>query len=130
MTLELQTVLKEALRAASWKQCRQLLYHESLRYVSTAATHGKRAEANIEASPVALVSSPALHPRESGRVVSGAGIDKLMRSTSQIQAVRGLSSKTLPATPDGGGGRGGGGGEGGGGGGGEGGGRSAPCSPT
>ena len=30
----------EALNAPSWTTCRQVLYHESLRYVPTAATHG------------------------------------------------------------------------------------------
>ena len=29
----LQAVLRDAMRATSWQQCRQLLYHESLRYV-------------------------------------------------------------------------------------------------
>lgn len=30
---ELQQVLKEALKAGTWQQCRELLYHESLRYI-------------------------------------------------------------------------------------------------
>ena len=38
---EVQTVLREALDATSWTECRQLLYHESLRYCPTAATHGR-----------------------------------------------------------------------------------------
>ena len=36
-----QKCLGEALQAGSWTVCRQILYHESLRYVQTAATHGK-----------------------------------------------------------------------------------------
>jgi len=31
IVMELQQVLREALKAGSWKQCRQVLYHESLR---------------------------------------------------------------------------------------------------
>jgi hypothetical protein len=41
--IELQTVLKEALKAPTWKQSRQILYHESLRYVPT-APHGTTKE--------------------------------------------------------------------------------------
>ena len=37
-----QRCLAEALEATSWTTCRQVLYHESLRYVQTAATHGKQ----------------------------------------------------------------------------------------
>ena len=38
---ELQNVLAEAMKAPSWVACRQLLYHESCRYLPEAATHGK-----------------------------------------------------------------------------------------
>jgi myosin heavy subunit len=38
---ELQAVLKEALDASSWSSCRMVLYHEHLRYVPSAATHGR-----------------------------------------------------------------------------------------
>ena len=38
---ELQNVLAEAMKANSWVACRQLLYHESCRYLPEAATHGK-----------------------------------------------------------------------------------------
>ena len=38
---ELQNVLAEAMKAPSWVGCRQLLYHESCRYLPEAATHGK-----------------------------------------------------------------------------------------
>ena len=37
---QLRHVFTEALNAPSWTTCRQVLYHESLRYVPTAATHG------------------------------------------------------------------------------------------
>jgi hypothetical protein len=38
---EQQTVMKEAHAAPSLVECRHILYHESLRHVPTAATHGR-----------------------------------------------------------------------------------------
>ena len=46
---EVQHVLQEALTATSWTECRHLLYHESLRYVATAATHGRGAAPSFSA---------------------------------------------------------------------------------
>lgn len=38
---ELQRAHADALAASSWIECRHLLYHETLRHVPTAATHGR-----------------------------------------------------------------------------------------
>lgn len=64
----LQKVLHEAMKAGTWQQCRQILYHESLRYVSTAATHGK-APAVSGAAPSSTRSvspAPSSTPSASG----------------------------------------------------------------
>ena len=37
----LPSLVAQAMKAGTWQQCRQILYHESLRYVDTAATHGR-----------------------------------------------------------------------------------------
>jgi hypothetical protein len=81
--LELQNVLKDAMKAATWKQCRQMLYHESLRYVSSAATHGKHGptgETRIEPG----LANKGLVRRESGRVIDGKGITKILSKTESM----------------------------------------------
>ena len=53
---ELQSVIKDAYEAGTWSYCRQLLYHERLRYVPTAATHRRRS------TPRGRPASPQLRP--------------------------------------------------------------------
>ena len=53
---ELQSVIKDAYDAGTWSYCRQLLYHERLRYVPTAATHRR------QSMPSGRPTSPQLRP--------------------------------------------------------------------
>jgi len=87
---ELQSVLREAMRAGTWQQCRQVLYHESLRYVQTAATHGKHG--HTSASKGGDKSAPEKpgsarrpsaahgHRRTSAHMADGAAIDRMVHS--------------------------------------------------
>lgn len=74
---ELQKVLQEAMKAGTWQQCRQILYHESLRYVSSAATHGKAPSAASASGGQRRQSSGAPR-RQSTRLTDGAAIANLM----------------------------------------------------
>ena len=90
IVMELQQVLKEALKAGSWKTCRQILYHESLRYVPTAATHGKSGPGGSHRPEEGLGHSgligggggrgsvAALGKRESGKNMDGGTINRLL----------------------------------------------------
>ena len=71
---ELQRVLAEAMMANSWVGCRQILYHESLRYVPTAATHGKMLPRAVRKE--IMRANPE---QVSGRMVSGDLIDGMLR---------------------------------------------------
>ena len=64
-----QRCLSEALQATSWRVCRQILYHESLRYVETAATHGKTIQRAHRRE--------LMRRRSSGVLVDGYDVERL-----------------------------------------------------
>ena len=85
---ELQRVLAEAMMASSWVACRQILYHESLRYVPTAATHGKMLPKAVRKE---IMRADPDAPGTTGRQVSGGMIRSVleegnMRRSMQAEA--------------------------------------------
>ena len=96
---ELQTVLRDAMKAGTWQHCRQILYHESLRYVSTAATHGRSTSSGAYGAAPSVTrgssvtrgvspptqgrggSPPATHGRGSPPVTQGRGSPPPMLAT-------------------------------------------------
>ena len=85
---ELQKVLAEAMMATSWTTCRQLLYYESLRYVPTAATHGKLLPASVrrEINSVPIEGEPPeLRPAMSGRLLGGKDLEHMLRDAPSMQ---------------------------------------------
>jgi len=102
--IELQTVLKEALKAGSWKQCRQILYHESLRYVPTAATHGKaeggKGAKGLKAVALSKVDEGVPQPKaRDGKLLDGNSISKLL---AMKDAGGGAEGGGMPPGSDGG----------------------------
>lgn len=67
-----QRCLSEALQATSWTGCRQLLYHESLRYVQSAATHGKTIERAHRRE--------LIRQKSSGVLVDGEEVERMKRN--------------------------------------------------
>ena len=51
---ELQSVVREAYDANTWAASRKVLYHESLRYIPTAATHGRGNGSHTRGTPPQL----------------------------------------------------------------------------
>ena len=68
---ELQAVIQAAYQANSWKECKHQLYHERLRYVSTAATHGRGSSPRRESPSQLRRSSQELEKRLTGSLRSG-----------------------------------------------------------
>ena len=76
---EQQVVMQEAMQASSLKHVRELLYHESLRHVPTAATHG-RGKGDLTARERRKSSVGVVQPRQvdplTGRIVVQTDVDK------------------------------------------------------
>jgi len=90
---ELQRVLAEAMMANSWVGCRQILYHESLRYVPTAATHGKMLPRAVRKE--IMRANPE---QVSGRMVSGDLIDGMLRDgQEQVEEQQWAGDMRIPA---------------------------------
>lgn len=90
---ELQRVLAEAMMANSWVGCRQILYHESLRYVPTAATHGKMLPRAVRKE--IMRANPE---QVSGRMVSGDLIDGMLRDgQEQVEEQQWAGDMQIPA---------------------------------
>ena len=83
---ELQAVLKEALSANSWSSCRQILYHESLRYVPSAATHG-RGGLWQAAAREAEIATRLSRGESVGRLVDSAQLAKVQRWSSSLRDI-------------------------------------------
>ena len=77
-----QRCLSEALQATSWTQCRQLLYHESLRYVQSAATHGKTLENGIRRERFRRSASGVLVPSGDLEVMKRQAKNSIERALS------------------------------------------------
>ena len=74
---ELQNVLGNAMKATSWTKCREVLYHESCRYVPEAATHGKLMTDKMRKSH--SVSGGGLL---TARLTTGGDIERLVATSS------------------------------------------------
>ena len=84
--LELQQVLDDALAAPSWAACRKLLYHESLRYVDTAATHG-RGGYWPRGAREAEIATRLARGETVGRLVDGEQLAKVARWSASLRAI-------------------------------------------
>jgi hypothetical protein len=76
---ELQNVLAQAMRATSWARCREVLYHESCRYLPEAATHGKSMTPKLRKTHSMGSTSGGL---VTARLTTGNDIHKLVPSSS------------------------------------------------
>ena len=85
---ELQNVLAEAMKAPSWVGCRQLLYHESCRYLPEAATHGKLLPPSLRKKASVQVGGML-----TGRLSAGSDIMSIIgpadkKAKDEVQALR------------------------------------------
>mmetsp|Transcript_30869 Transcript_30869/g.80555 ORF Transcript_30869/g.80555 Transcript_30869/m.80555 type:complete len:570 (-) Transcript_30869:376-2085(-) len=83
---ELQRVLAEAMMASSWVGCRQILYHESLRYVSSAATHGKMLPKAVKKEILRGGPEKVSGRQLSGRMIAHALEDGQVRRSDEAEA--------------------------------------------
>jgi len=84
---ELQNVLKEALDASSWTGCRMVLYHESLRYVPSAATHGRGGTWRAPARR-AEIGKRLSGGWSVGRLVDGTNLEKVLTWPANLRDVQ------------------------------------------
>ncbi len=82
---ELQSVLKEALDASSWSSCRMVLYHEHLRYVPSAATHGRGGRWRAAAARKHELDSRLSNGWSVGRLVDGSNLEKVLTWPSSLR---------------------------------------------
>lgn len=96
---ELQAVLKEALDASSWSSCRMVLYHEHLRYVPSAATHGRGGRWRAASRKKGEIDSRLSNGWSVGRLVDGSHLEKVLTWPSSLRDTPFVRSEDLVPFP-------------------------------